>query len=457
VLNTLVLNQRWSFRDINYRLAQIFLWLSVMALPFGVGYINTLLLSAVAFTLLSGHWREKLEMLRSQKTTRWVLEFMAVILFGVLYSAATSKHAWGGFSKYDKILFFIAYLPLITEQKFRHGLINAFLVSALISVLIIIGGFDSGDPLINPIDSSFIVGVASFILLRKCLEGGQWRWLQGALFVFLGTYLLFYNIERSGYLIFFGLLGTVFWQYFRWRGLLVGLSLILSLILSLYWLSPVFQQRLDRGYAEAKVYISTESKTSQAIGRRLGLITDVVASHETFWDKKTNDFSLYAAYQAKQGLLAEKRWLLNPHADLQVSSIGLRLGFMQYSWREIQKHPWFGNGTGSFAEVYGAGGGPRIDENLLGHPHNEYILVWFQWGIFGLIIFLLWQLAMWVESFRLPKKEQFLLQGLLVCFALLGFCNATLYVNPTGDVFVILATVSLSAKNHERGHQWTLR
>lgn len=126
--------------------------------------------------------------------------------------------------------------------------------------------------------------------------------------------------------------------------------------------------------------------------------------------------------------------------------MGLRLSFLKYSGEIIKERPIFGSGTGSFYDVYKA-----IDhENKLGggysHPHNEYILILFQLGIVGLGVFLLWLLWLWRESFSLPEQEGRLLQGLIVAFAILSFCNASLFVNPSGGLFVIMAAV-LSASS----------
>lgn len=448
MLATVVFNQAFSWRDLNFRMAQLLLILGVLLQTFGAIYANHLLIAAVAFMLLSGHWREKAAMLRSQRTTWWTLAFLLVMFAGIFHSGGTAKLAWEAFSKYYKIFYFIVYLPLLTEQKVRDLLVNTFVISALILILLNMSGYYADDPLINAIDASFLVGFACFIILRKFLAGGKWRWLNGILFVCISSYLLLYNIERTGYVIYFGGLVTVFWQYFRWRGLLVGFGIIMSLVMSLYWLNPTFSQRIDRGFREARSYISDEARVSRSIGMRLGLITNLSSTEQENLLTRMSGSSLYNTYMQE---------LLHPYADLKYSSIGMRLGFIQYSWREIQKHPWLGNGTGSFDEVYQQGGGPTINESRLGHPHNEYVLVTFQWGVVGLLIFLLWQLFMWLDTFHLPKKEQCLLQGLIVCFALLGFCNVSLYVNPPGNVFVMFSTVFLAAKLNTRGRQWISR
>lgn len=450
------LSQPFSWRVLSYRIAQVLLLFGVILLPTGAGYMNDVLILVAVFAALSGQVKEKWAMISAQRNTAWTFLFSLIIIAGIFYTHGTLKYAWQGFIKYEKILFFIAYLPLLSKKNFRELVLNAFLLSALISIAIIMSGLVEPEPLINAIDSAFIVSFASFILLRKCIEGGQWRWLYGLLFVFVGCYLLLYNVERTGYLLFLGGLGTAFWQTFRGHGLLVGISIILTLVVGLYSFSPSFQHRIYEGYQEARGYITDDAKMSRAIGLRLGLISEAYKLPEENEAGMNNFPSLYDAYYQQRGFLFEKQWFLHPHADIRLSSIGLRLGFMQYSWRDIKKHPVFGNGNGSFHDVYKAGGGPTIGDDYLGHPHNEYILILFQFGLVGLIVFLLWQWVMWRESFQLPRQEQYYLQGLLVCFALLGCCNASLFVNPSGVVFVILYTLFLASKTDERGRPWKL-
>ncbi len=437
-------NIELSFKESPIYFAKCLLAFGVFLLPFGISFSNIILLVAGGFTVLSGRWEEKWNLLSHHKTTQWILLFGFLLFLGVFYSGGTSQHAWEGLAKYDKILYFLVFLPLATNVHFRRVVINLLIIGTVFSVIL---GSQA-----NPIDSSFIVGFTTFILLRRILEGGKWRWLNGLLFIFLSAYLLFYNIERTGYLIFFGGLATIFWQLFRWRGMAIGLTLIVSLMASLYWVSPVFQSRVQLGISESISYLSEDANQARSVGKRLGFIPlDYTGIYEE------QNFSLYDAYKAGAGFSAQKEWLFNPHAPIHKSSIGLRLGFMRYSWQEIKKHPWIGNGTGSFKDVYEAGGGPKIDVAPLGHPHNEYVLIGFQWGVVGLIIFLIWQMTLWQESFYLPKKEQAILQGLVVCFALLGMCNVSLYVNPPGDVFIILTALLLASKNCCRGKKCELQ
>lgn len=455
MIETLALNQATSLREIAQRMAKICLLLGVFLLPLSTYLTNKILIAGIIFVLFSANWKENWELLKLQRTTGYILVLSLMIIVGVFYSGGGLKDTLNGCGRYNKVLYFIFFLPLLTQQHYRDLLINAYVLSCVISVILIMGNLGE-QPLINAIDSGFLVGFAGYIVMRKFIDGGNLRWLYGALTLFIGGYLLFYNVERSGVLMFFGAVVTLFWQYFRWRGLLIGATIVFALAGSLYKFNSALQQRVHLGVAEARSYFSPEAKASRTLAVRWGLYSDWKSRKEFSEAAEVNydkiilpidiNFDLFNVYLSKQGMLAGQRWLFRPFEDIKGSSIGLRLGFMQYSWQEIKKHPWFGNGTGSFRDIYWKTGGPTIDGQYLPHPHNEYILFWFQYGIVGLIIFIFWQITMWRESFTLPKNEQSILQCLLVCFAILGFCNASFTVNPSGNVLMLFSTILLAAK-----------
>ena len=81
----------------------------------------------------------------------------------------------------------------------------------------------------------------------------------------------------------------------------------------------------------------------------------------------------------------------NYQTSERVTSIGVRVIFAQNTWELIQKNPLLGYGTSSFKSVYGAHaatkyqdwrGGPTTD------PHNQYLFVWLENGLVGLLLFL---------------------------------------------------------------------
>ena len=68
----------------------------------------------------------------------------------------------------------------------------------------------------------------------------------------------------------------------------------------------------------------------------------------------------------------------------------IRYVFIKGSIDKIFEKPLIGHGTGSFSEVFKKDA-PNRQYNFNGHrtPHNQYLYVWFELGILGLVLLLL--------------------------------------------------------------------
>jgi len=141
---------------------------------------------------------------------------------------------------------------------------------------------------------------------------------------------------------------------------------------------------------------------------------------------------------------------LSHGATGEYGSVTLRLGFAKYSWKAIKQHFIFGYGTGSFREVYAKTGGPTLGDKLLSHPHNEFLLILFQLGVIGLIVFMFWILFQWFDTARLKPLESRMAQGLILAFSVLSVCNASLYVSASGTVTILLTAVFFAAHKSEK-------
>jgi O-antigen ligase len=87
-----------------------------------------------------------------------------------------------------------------------------------------------------------------------------------------------------------------------------------------------------------------------------------------------------------------------------VTSIGLRLEFLQKSIRFIKEAPLAGHGTGSIRMLFerAAVGSPELaSAYVIGNPHNQTLYVAVQWGAIGVAI--LW--AMWISHLLLFRGE----------------------------------------------------
>ena len=79
------------------------------------------------------------------------------------------------------------------------------------------------------------------------------------------------------------------------------------------------------------------------------------------------------------------------------TSMRVRLGYWSATWRMIKSEPLLGVGLGSFPEQYVTF--KDMTEREVQNPHNAYLLVWAETGVFTLIFFV----ALWVLVFAGPR------------------------------------------------------
>lgn len=123
------------------------------------------------------------------------------------------------------------------------------------------------------------------------------------------------------------------------------------------------------------------------------------------------------------------------------TSTAFRLEFYRNTWSLIKQNPLFGTGTGSFPAVYAnlvAGTSQTASRN----PHNEFMLITVQVGLFGLAAFvwLLWQ--QWRLAPLLPTPmERGLAQGLVVTTVIICMLNSALLDHTEGLFYAWLTAL----------------
>jgi len=358
--------------------------------------VNILFPIATVCTVLAGDWQNKWRVVEENKVVVWGCALLFLFMVGMVYSYVPWRESLSGFGKYTKLIYLLFLTPLFIYPKWRKFALYALLlgvwVNAVVSVLnvwhlpvfgkiaVLSGGY-----FIHPIYTAALTAFSLFVLANLFMDERKYRWIYFSLILFFCYVLFFVYIQRTGYLIFFVLMFLFFWQRWRWRGLVMVFLLTSVLFVLFYRFSPVFEDRIVQGVSDLVKYQRQEQRG-------------------TSW--------------------------------------GSRLEFAKHSLRMIRQRPIFGSGTGSFPTMYKSNGGDVLNNGpTLGHPHNEYILIAFQLGMVGLLLFLWWIVVQWRDSFKLPLCEQRLVQGLILAFIVTSLCNVSLYVNATGMVHIIFLSV----------------
>lgn len=373
--------------------------LSVFLIPLSTSLLHVSLLSLVVCLIFSGDLKTTLNCAWQNPIAKWILLLFFLFLMGAFYSESSSKDVLENLSKMSKILYFVVFLPLMRDGKWRTWAWIAFLSSMVISLMMGMLKFYFDLPLHlkysssvtvfkSYIDTNLMMALATFIL-AQFLFLSQAKWVKmglGILLILMTTYILGFSEGRSGYVVFVLLWALFFVQKMNVRKVIIGICGLFMILAAAGIFSPKFQERLSLVPQEIQKYQRGESFTS----------------------------------------------------------IGQRLDYLQHTLKLAKTHIWFGWGTGSLKQVYAQYAFEK-GLQITGNPHNEYLNILFQLGVVGLFVFVSILVALYQTSLKLPIFERHILQGIALSMAVGCFANSWLMDFTPGYLFIILTAICSSA------------
>ncbi len=149
------------------------------------------------------------------------------------------------------------------------------------------------------------------------------------------------------------------------------------------------------------------------------------------------------AERLNKGINDTKTYFQNESSSVKSnSSMGQRYMFWKYSSQLIAEKPLLGYGTGSFAQEY-----QRIAQGehvLAENPHNEFLMIGVQLGLFGLIVYLGFLGSQIYCSYSLPADIKFMAQGLVLTLVITSLFNSPILDNTEGHWFATLIALCFS-------------
>ncbi len=376
--------------------------------PVSTFVTQLLLLLLVISWFLAGDLKEKAAFIVKHPVSRMALLFFGVFIVGALYSHASSADSMSMLHKISKLLYLPFLLPVMQEQKWRRATMLAFLSAMLLTVILsVLRTYTGLSFVINPrfsgtaifkdsIFTNLMMAFASFMTGHLFLNQKDFlkRIGLGVLLVSLIFYVLFMSAGRSGYVVF-----SVLWLLFAaqrlsLKGVIVGFLGLAILLSVTYFHSAVFQTR---------------------------------------WLSVVSDFNRYTAGDSD-------------------NSIGERLEFLKNTWQLSKEQLWFGHGTGSFKEIYR---NHSAQNHLVRtrNPHNEYINILFQLGLFGLIALIGFFVFLFKWSFALPRLEKWIGQGIILAIAIGCLANSWLMDFTSGYLFIVVLACCFGALTFKKDFQ----
>ncbi|MCK9395383.1 MAG: O-antigen ligase family protein [Methylobacter sp.] len=295
--------------------------------------------------LVSGQVWSSLKISAGQPAGKMLLLFFAWLIISSLYADTSWTDKVDTLSSWKKLFFTFVLFGLFYQPQWKARFIYCYLAAMSLAAVIAIplwlqdihvrSGREAGIFMTNHSSQSLAFVVAALCCIYLLKESLSWQkkcLLVGVFFLFLIN-IFFISPSRSGYLALPVAAAFAFVNLFGYKKLQHVHGIIAGALLLVVLTSSTLQQRI-----------------------KLGL------------EEKTN-------YQTSEN----------------ITSIGIRVVFAQNTLELIRQKPLLGYGTSSFKSVYGSHVAAKYQDWRgvpASDPHNQYLFVWLENGLVGLVLFL---------------------------------------------------------------------
>lgn len=332
------------FSEKSLNLCRYLTIIAAIAAPISTAVTSVAMTAILLIWLISGQALQTLKISYQQPLGKMVLLFIAWLFIGALYADTDWHQKITTLLSWKKLFVVFILLGFFTQDFWKRRFVQSFLVVMFIAAIVAAISWACGwelkpgqNPGIimtnNSAQSTALIAatLCGLFMLQEPLSTVQKRWTGAAIALFLFD-IFFVGTSRSPYLA-----ATV---------------------------AMIF----------ATITIYGHKKAPHIIGiALLGLILIGFSSTR---------------------LQERIKLALNEHATYQTSdhdtSIGIRVILFENTVELIKKRPVFGYGTSSFEKAYGEQVTGKYNDwrgKVGPDPHNQYLFVWLENGLIGLILF----------------------------------------------------------------------
>jgi O-antigen ligase len=369
------MNIRLNFNVVDLaRWMMIFLGITILFSPF---FTNVLEITLFGLFIFNKDLRARFWNFKNQPLLLVSGLFIFLLSIDCFYSVAPLKETLESLWGWRKILLLPLGLVLFNDalwkNKFAYSLMIFVAIASLFCILFYllelnIRGQEPGVLIRNHATQGMIFSVtlflmSVFLLFKKHIMSIRRLWILGLMLIILGV-LVYMTPGRSGYLAFMAV--TVYLGYLLFRAKLYKmLSVVFLLSSTLLLSSPLVIERIELGVKEMQ--------------------------H------------------------------VDP-ANIESSSMGMRMVLWKHTIELIKDRPLLGFGTGGFEEAYSQKikDNPKWEKNIMHDPHNQFLKIWVEMGMLGLIVFL----SMLASSLFQKSSKMYFHLGIGV---LLAWCATSLF------------------------------
>ncbi|MBS4050361.1 MAG: O-antigen ligase family protein [Methylomonas sp.] len=321
--------------------------LAAIAAPISTAITGIACVALLIFWLLSGQALQTLKLSWRQPFGKMIVLFYAWLLLGTLYAETDWPSKLQTFSSWKKLVYAFILLGIFQHGEWQKRFVNRYVIAMSIAAALGLilwcfgliirpsNGGEVGIFMTNHATQSmaFVAATLCCIFLLHDANNPRMKYLISAAIGLFAFNIFFISTARSGY---FALpVAAIFavGSIYGYRKLPRILALVTIVILAFGLTSNTLQERVKQAFDEQANYQSSSSETS----------------------------------------------------------VGVRMVFYKNTIELIRERPWFGYGTSSFKPVYSALAASKYQDwraVSTGDPHNQYLFVWVENGLFGLLLLL---------------------------------------------------------------------
>lgn len=336
-----------NFSETSLNISRSLAIIAAIAAPMSTAVTGIACVALVIFWLISGQAWQTLKLSWQQPFGKMIVLFYVWLLLGTLYAETDWPSKLQTLSSWKKLIYAFILLGIFRRVEWQKRFVNSYVIAMSISAILglILWSFDL---IVRPSNGSITAGIfmtnhatqsMAFVAAALCCifllheaENRRMKYLIAAIIGLLIFNIFFISTARSGYLA--------------------------LPIASIFAVGSIYGfRKLPHIAALATILILVFSLTSHTLQERVKLALDEQANYQT----SNNE-----------------------------TSIGVRMIFYRNTLELIRAQPWLGYGTSSFKPAYSALAASKYQDwraVSTGDPHNQYLFIWLENGLFGLLLF----------------------------------------------------------------------
>ena len=372
--------------------------LCALFLPISTSLTDLLFTLALILSVCAGRFRERIWKL-SENPIAWAcVLFYSLFIFGLFYTHAHAHEAIHQLIKFNWLIGIVLIMPLFNDVIWSHRLLNIFLTSACIILLLSYGKyFFIKHDIYAPTKTvlifkdymvqNLVFALSGLIFLYRYLRYKIFNRLYGVLSALFLFNVIFLGAARTIILLLPLLLAYLFIQLYKWKGIAWALLLFTTLCITIVFVPTTLHHRFKNITTNINHYKQGNYQTS--VGFRI--------------------------YTELSGF---KLWL---------------------------QKPVLGYGTGGIQAAYATLPPNEIKQTgPIDNASNEYLNFALQFGTMGLLMLFVWLGLLWYYSGKLPYSLQIPMRLLLIAVIISNVANSWL-TDTTPSHLIALLTAGFLA------------